>query len=779
MTDRTDPRVRHPIRRRLTLVGTVQGVGFRPFVHRLAGARGLTGWVGNQGGRVTLEIQGEGNDVDGFIQEMTSQPPSGARVESCSQQTLPVREAERGFAIAESFTGEAGCPSLAPDSAPCPDCLREMRDPADRRFHYPFITCAVCGPRYTIAQELPHDRSRTTLACFEICPECARQYADPADRRFHAQGICCPACGPRVWLVRAGGEARPPPGPPAGDPAEAVLAASELLQRGEVVAIKGVGGFLLAADASSTRAVDRIREIKRRKSKPLALMVPDLEAARRLVHLDEQAQALLASPAAPIVLAPARAAHGLAPGIAPGLGDLGVMLPGSPLHHLLLSEQPAALVMTSANQPAEPIIINNRTACRQLPVDAFLLHDRDILLPTDDSVVRTAPRAAAPGSPSLLRAEGSGVRAGAAVAFVRRARGYVPGALEAGFLPRRSVLALGAELKATVTTLQQGRLVVGRHLGDLDDARTERAFRREVGRVLGFERLKPERVAVDLHPDLASTLLGEQLAASAALVRVQHHHAHLCAVMVEHGIAPERRVTGIILDGVGLGDDGTIWGGEVLSGGYGGFQRVAWLRPVPQPGGDRAAREPDRMSTSLLLDAGLGGAGVAGYKEDIAGICGSRAVSPLTSSAGRLFDGAAAILGLAPQLQSYQGEAAALLEAAAEPGCGDGYPLPLRGSELDTRELTAALVGDRSPTPARAARFHNALADALARAALAAGNDTVALGGGCMVNRVLLARLQERLSAEGLTVIRPLALPAGDGGLSAGQAAVAACADGR
>lgn len=743
------------IRCRLTVTGTVQGVGFRPLIHRLAVEQGLTGLVRNDAHGVAVEIQGESDGIDEFIGRMNSELPPAARIETCRRQSLPASEGESGFRIAESSLEGPRQTSLAPDSTVCPQCLREMWDPQDRRFHYPFITCALCGPRYTIAEQLPYDRQRTTMACFHMCPDCAREYADPADRRFHAQSIACPACGPRAWLVPAGGDPAPPRTRPA-DPAEAVFAACELLQSGGVVAVKGVGGFLLAADAADPRAVNRIRELKKRTSKPLAVMVRDLEAVRRLVHLDQQARALLCSAAAPIVLAPARRDHGLAPAIAPGLGDLGVMLPSSPLHHLLLSRPFAALIMTSANEPAEPMITGNRIAHANLGVDACLLHDRDIDLATDDSVVR-----AAAGAPAV----------------VRRARGYVPGALGAGFLPGRAVLALGAELKVTISTLFAGKLVVGRHLGDLGNARTEKAFHQEVARVLRFNRLRPERVAVDLHPDLASTLLGEELAAPGALVRVQHHHAHLCSVLLEHGVQPGRPVTGIILDGAGHGSDGTVWGGEVLSGEYGGFERVGHLRPVPQPGGDRAAREPGRMATSLLLDAGLGQPAAPGYDEEIAEICGIRAVSPLTSSAGRLFDGAAAILGLAPPVQSYEGEAAALLEAAADPGCDQAYPLPLRGCELDTRELVAALFGDRSPVPVRAARFHNALADGLANLALSTGNATVVLGGGCMVNRLLVARLLDRLSAGGARALCPLLLPAGDGGLSAGQAAVAACSD--
>jgi len=723
-------------------------------VYRLAREQGMTGLVRNDGQGVTVEVQGAGKQVDVFIQRMLSELPRPGRIEACSLHSLPVLPVETDFSISPSSMDGSRTISLAPDSTVCPDCLREMSDPSDRRFHYPFITCSGCGPRYTITEQLPYDRPRTTMACFAMCPQCAREYADPRDRRFHAQPIACPDCGPRAWLVPAGCDPTRPLKPP-DDPAEAIFAARRLLKAGSVVAIKGVGGFLLAADATNPQAVKRIRELKNRPTKPLAVMVADIETARRLVWLDPLAEKLLRSTATPIVLSPARLDHPLASGIAPGINDLGVMLPSSPLHHLLFDHELNSLIMTSANEPAEPMITANRTALKALTVDAYLLHDRDVYLATDDSVVRV----------SVDRAP----------VFLRRARGYVPGSLEAGFLPRRSILALGAELKIAVATLIEGRLVVGRHLGDLDNARSEEAFRREVARLIKFNHLQSEGVAVDLHPDLASSLLGEQIAAPGTLVRVQHHHAHLCSVMLEHGVRPDQTVTGIILDGAGYGTDGTVWGGEVISGQYAHFERVGHLRPVPQPGGDQAAREPVRMATSLLLDAGLGRPALVGYINEIAEICSVRSVSPLTSSAGRVFDGVAAILGLAPERQSYEGEAAARLEAAADPRYADAYPLPLNGSELDTRALTEALVQDRSAIPVRAARFHNALADALAFLALDAGNRVVALGGGCMVNRLLVTRLKDRLRAKGAQVICARSLPPGDGGLSAGQAAVATC----
>lgn len=565
--------------------------------------------------------------------------------------------------------------------------------------------------------------------------------------------MSCPRCGPRAWLVRRGEPAAPPPRSELGDPAAAVDAARALLEGGAVVAIKGIGGFHLAVDARSPAAVARLRALKHRPRKPLAVMVRDLETARALVHLDADAEAWLTSPAAPIVLAPARALD-LCAALAPGLGDLGVLLPYSPVHQLLFDGPLDALVMTSGNAPSEPITTDDADALARLPADAFLLHDRDIHVACDDSVARTGPR-----GPVLLR----------------RARGYVPRPMDASFLPARRVLALGAELKVAIALLAHGDLVVGRHLGDLDNPTTEAAFCSDIKRLLELARVEPEAIAVDLHPDLYGSLHAARAFAGLPIVRVQHHHAHLAAVLVEHGAPRDVEVAAILLDGLGYGTDGTLWGGEVLVGGYASVERFAHLRAVPQPGGDKAAREPRRMATSLLVDARLAHSGHAAFDERFAALCALREVSPLTSSAGRLFDGVAALLGVAPDVQDYEGEAASRLEALADPTCDDAYPLPLAGAELDTRALVEALVGDRAPVAVRAARFHNGLADGLAAAALASSVRQVVLGGGSMVNRLLVRRLVAALERGGATVLTPAKLPAGDGGLAAGQAACAAC----
>ncbi len=740
-------------RRRIQVQGLVQGVGFRPFVYRLALEQELRGWVRNDGRGVCIEVEGRSADLDAFECRLPEEVPSPARIERSRTDGLVVAGGERQFAIVESARGGMPRISLAPDGYVCRECLAEMADPRDRRYRYPFINCTRCGPRFSIVEELPYDRPSTTMKRFALCTECEREYADPFDRRYHAQPVACPRCGPRCWLVEAG---TLDPGPPPGegtDPAAPIQQALGRLAAGQVVAIKGIGGFHLAVDARNETAVARLRKLKLRSRKPFAVMVRDPGIAGRIVRLNHAAEELLGSAAAPIVLAPRWPDHGLAEGVAPGMEDLGVMLPYSPLHHLLLGEDLDALVMTSGNRPCEPITADNRDALERLPADAHLLHDREIHVACDDSVVR----------------------AGSVPIFVRRARGYVPRSLEADHLPRRNVLGLGAELKVTVTTLSRGEMVVGRHLGDLDNTRAEAAFYAEVERMLRFGRVEPEAVAVDLHPDLATTRFAEKIFSGLPMIRVQHHHAHLAAVLTEHGVEPGSGAVGIVLDGMGLGVDGTIWGGEVLRGGYAGFERVGHLRPVPQPGGDRAAREPARMATSLLLEAGLGADRYAGYDPRFAEVASIRSASPLTSSAGRIFDAAAALLGVAPREQEYEGEAAASLEAVADSHHTDAYELPIAENELDTRALITALLEDRSDVAVRAARFHNGLADGFAALALEAGSDLVVLGGGCMVNRRLFRRLVERIENAGVRVIWPRQLPPGDGAISAGQAAVAAC----
>ncbi len=744
-------------RRVIEVTGVVQGIGFRPFVHRLARSCQLSGYVRNNGRGVVIEVQGEGASLDGFEDRLFRDLPPGGRIDRSDRRPLPPEPAQNEFIIRESESRDRTIVSLAPDRSVCSDCLSELNDPSDRRYQYPFINCTACGPRYTIAMALPYDRPLTTMAEFDMCDSCRAEYSDPSDRRYHAQPIACPACGPRASLVLTDEllASMEIPSPKEIFGPDAIRRSAALLLDGRILAVKGIGGFHLAVDAFNEGAVVRLRELKRRPRKPLAVMAGSLRVARQIVMLDSSTERLLLSPQAPIVLAPKRKGEAVPPLLAPGLGDLGVMLPYSPLHHLLFQQGLALLVMTSGNPPSEPITTDNREAREMLGADAVLSHNRDIHVANDDSVVRTSSL-----GPLL----------------VRRSRGYVPEAIPVPHLPERPVLALGAELKSTVATLDGGQLVVGRHLGDLDNVRAEEAFAAEVARMLAFARLEPEVVAVDLHPDMASSQYGRERFSGTPIHPVQHHHAHMVAVMVEHGLPVNRMATGIILDGFGLGTDGAVWGGEVLRGGYSRVERVAHLRYVPLPGGDRAAVEPYRMATSYLWDAGFDEGSSDAFDSAVAQVAATQRVSPPTSSAGRLFDGVAALLGVAPRRMDFEGEAAARLEALADEEVTDGYPLPLDGEVLDTRGLIRAVMADSAAGPVRAARFINGLADGLVAAAMREETDVVVLGGGCLVNRLLLMRLVFRLRGSGKEVYFPTRLPSGDGGISAGQAACAACA---
>jgi hydrogenase maturation protein HypF len=729
-------------RRLITVGGVIQGIGMRPFIYCLADDLCLTGHVCNDGRGVTIEIQGAESRLDRFEERLQADiPPAGKIVRSHSEE-IPMVADESTFVINLSAGTSEGAVSICADRWVCPECLKEMNDPEDRRYQYPFINCTHCGPRFTIVKKLPYDRPQTTMKDFELCEECLGEYKNPRDRRYHAQPVACPVCGPRVWIE----------GGPSG--AETIVEARRLLLDEKVVAIKGIGGFHLAVNAHSEKAVARLREFKRRPRKPLAIMVRDIPEAHKCIAMIEKTRQLLISPCAPIVLAPRNKDCKIAANVAPHLDDLGVMLPYSPLHHLLFNDELVAIVMTSGNAPGEPITIDNQSALESLKADAYLMHNRDIHVANDDSVIRA-------GKPGPL--------------FLRRSRGYVPEPLAAPHLPNKKILALGALWKVTLTTLTNHELVVGRHLGNLYTVAGEKAFHQEIERMLDFARIEPEAVAVDAHPDLSSSLFAGQRFNKVPIYKIQHHHAHMASVLAEHKIATNEQVAGIILDGLGYGLDGELWGGEILLGGYTDFQRAFHLRPVPLPGGDRASKEPTRMATSLLVDAGINRPGLDCYNEQFAQICKIKTVSPLSSSAGRLFDGIAGILGIAPNVQDYEGEAATRLEAVADPDEKGAYPCELDESSLDTRTLVHALVDDNSEIPVRAARFHNGLANGLCAAVQKTGMTTVALAGGCMINRHLARRLIESLEKNKLKVLMPQQLPPGDGGLSAGQAACAAC----
>jgi hydrogenase maturation protein HypF len=784
------------VRMRVRVGGTVQGVGFRPFVYRLAGELELAGWVRNDERGVQIEVEGEREAVDAFLARLSSQAPPLARVERVSAEPLAPR-GEHGFVISPSSRSRDADTPVAADAATCSACLAELLDPGDRRFRYPFINCTNCGPRFTIVLRVPYDRPLTTMAGFDMCEACRAEYEDPLDRRFHAQPNACPRCGPRARLLAAVGS-----GSGGDGDGDAIVRAAQLLADGAIVAVKGLGGYHLACRADAREPVERLRGRKHREHRPFALMVADLAAARRLAHVAEEEAVLLEGPERPIVLAPRReqdasaaeAADGphsrVAAAVAPGARELGLMLPYTPLHHLLLADVGElgvhALVMTSGNVSDEPIAYEDEEALARLaPIaDAFLLHDRPIHMRVDDSVVRVA-RVAGRRRPAPLR----------------RSRGQVPADLGLPVAARRPILACGAELKSTFCLARERRAWVGQHIGDLANWETLRSFREGIAHFEGLFALTPHVVAHDLHPDYLSTGYARERAEQAEaagepleLVGVQHHHAHLAAVLAEHG---ERGpAVGAIYDGTGYGSDGTAWGGELLIGDLEGFERAGHLRSVRQPGGDRAVAEPWRMACAWLAEASgdprppmplaLESRVDARRWAAVAQIAAQGLASPMTSSVGRLCDAVATLCGVRSEV-SYEGQAAIELEALADPHERGRYEMPFEHRQLDARVTIAAVLADLAAGahPASvSARFHNTLAaatvSACAELARDAGLSLVVLAGGVFQNRLLLERVAAGLETAGLRVLTPERLPANDGAISYGQAAVAAAsANGR
>lgn len=760
-------------RLRVRVEGVVQGVGFRPHVYRLATGEGLAGHVFNDARGVLIEVEGARADLDRFLRRLGDEAPALAHVERVSEEEIEPA-GDHGFEIAPSRAAGAADALVSADTATCADCLAELRDPADRRHRYPFTNCTNCGPRFTIVRDVPYDRPATTMAAFAMCERCRAEYEDPADRRFHAQPNACPDCGPRAELRDARTwEEIADPG--AGDVVEA---AARAVLDGRIAAVKGLGGYHLAARADDERAVSALRARKHREDKPFAVMAPDLEAARRLVELTSADERHLTGPRRPIVVARERAASGVAPSVAPRSADLGVMLPYAPLHHLLAADAAVPLVLTSGNVSDEPIAFADDDARERLaPIaDLFLLHDRPIHVRTDDSVLRTL-------DPDI-RTE---------PLLIRRSRGYVPEALGLP-LDAPPLLATGAELKSTFAIAKGRRAWVSHHIGDLKNFETLNAFRSGIAH---FERLfavTPRLVAHDLHPDYLSTRYALERDDLEPL-GVQHHHAHLAAALAEHGHTGP--AAGAIFDGAGYGPDGTVWGGELLVGSLGSYERAGLMFPVRLPGGDAATREPWRMACSWLaaalgrddppLPATLVGA-VGGKRwEQVSDLVRSGVSSPITSSAGRLFDAVAAIAGVRHTVD-HEGQAAAELEGIAdrdEVG-GAGYEIPLIGEDegpilIDAREVIRAVAADAGAGVAAAVvsgRFHAGLAittaAACARIASDRGLDRVVLSGGVFQNRLLLERTWRELTASGLEVLVPAALPPNDGGIAFGQAAVAA-----
>ncbi|CAG4883088.1 Carbamoyltransferase HypF2 [Georgfuchsia toluolica] len=751
--------------RHIRVTGLVQGVGFRPFVWRLARELELAGWVRNDAAGVEIAAEGETRQLDILIDRLRREAPPLARVEDVCAVSAPAR-GHGDFVIAASGGG-AVTTAIGQDTGLCGDCLDELFKPADRRWRHPFITCTHCGPRYTLTRRLPYDRANTSLVEFPLCPDCKTEYTDPGNRRFHAETLCCPNCGPQLQLLNPAG------GPLPGD---AIVATLDLLQRGAIVAIKGLGGFHLVCDARNANVVARLRERKAREEKPFAVMAANAASFLPFANCDAAAQALLQAPARPVVLLP-KAGIELA-GIAPGIQWLGAMLPATPIQWLLFHEaagrpagtdwlrdpQSLLLVMTSANPGGEPLVTGNNEALQRLSgiADAFLLHDRDILLRCDDSVMRVS--ASGP-------------------AFLRRARGYTPCPIKLP-LSGPSVLALGAALKNTLCITRGDEAFVSAHIGDLDNAATCTFLEETVEHLSGILDVRPEALACDLHPDFHSTRLAHALAErwNLPLIQVQHHHAHLAALAVEHGVSDT--LIGCALDGVGLGSDGTPWGGELLSvDDDGSFARLGHLTCLPLPGGDRAAREPWRMAAAVLHRLGRGDEIALRYAAHPAAAQLNTLLerginAPLTSSLGRVFDAAAALLGLCDNT-SFEGQAAMLLEGCAARHSGAlriwGQSWHIEKNQLSLLPLLARLAEWDGSREEAAARFHLTLAHALVDwiSALAPAARTVAFGGGCCLNAILTRHLSVLLEDSGRRGLFARQLPPNDGGISLGQAWVA------
>ncbi len=752
------------VRKGIEVFGIVQGVGFRPYVYRLATELALAGTITNTTTGVTIEIEGPGEAVDSFLARLPKEAPPLARITGLEVRDLAV-DHQQGFRILVSRLGDEHRALISPDVAVCADCLRELFDPADRRYRYPFINCTNCGPRYTIVRDIPYDRARTSMASFRLCAACQREYDDPTSRRFHAQPNACWECGPRMELWDREGMRV--------DASDPITKAAALLHAGAVVAVKGLGGFHLAVDATDAAAVERLRDRKRRVGKPFAIMAADIDKITQFCRVDESARALLLTPQRPIVLMPKKHPNPIAEAVAPLIHDLGVFLPYTPLHHLLLGEgEFLALVMTSGNLSEEPIAIDNLEAVTRLRgiADFFLVHNRDILLRCDDSVLR--PRG---GRPRQLR----------------RSRGYVPVPvfLREELLP---ILAVGGELKNTICLTKGSHAFLSQHIGDLENLESYRFFGESVthlGRILEIE---PQVVAYDLHPDYFSTRWA--LAQSGIeRIGVQHHHAHIASCMAENHL--EGKVIGFALDGTGYGVDGNIWGGEVLLADYAGFERAAHFAYVRMPGGTLAIHEPWRMAVSYLTEYfgeklwELGIPFVERLDRRRVGVLRrmmDRGVnSPLTSSCGRLFDAVAALVGIRQQV-TYDAQAAIELEMAiANTGDNASYPFAVvsegGGWLIDARPMFEALVGDvRQGLSAGAIsrRFHNGLVEVFSRLGTLlrqrTGIERVCLSGGTFENVYLVERLMARLETDGFAVFTHTEVPAGDGGLSLGQAMVAA-----
>ena len=745
----------------LRVTGVVQGVGFRPFVHRLAIRHDLAGWVRNVAGTVEIHVEGDHGSLAAFEADLASEAPPVSSIATLVADVATAEGAE-GFRILASADADGNRP-VPPDVAICSKCEEELLNPMDRRYRHPFITCTDCGPRYTVIRALPYDRERTSMAAFDLCPSCRAEYETPADRRHHAETVACPSCGPRVWLALDDGRRLSE-----GD--VAIHDAAALLCIGRIVAVRGVGGFHLACDATDESTVRELRHRKKREAKPFAVMVRTIEQARELATISDAEAALLRGPEHPVVLLARRDPTRLAASVSPGLGRVGVMLAYTPLHHLLLDIVRRPLVMTSGNLSDEPIAIGNDEALDKLRdiADVFLLHDREIISRVDDSVARVVD-----GAPVLMR----------------RARGYAPLAIPLPLDSPRPLIAVGPHLKNTFTLVRESSAFVSPHIGDLDGLESLAYYNTVLARFQQLFRITPEVAVRDCHPGYLTTRVAESLNVQ-RIIAVQHHHAHIAAVAAEHGVT--QQVVGLAFDGTGFGDDDNVWGAETLVADLCGYQRMAQLRYVPLPGGDLAAREPWRVARGFLsLERGAAPAfalafdGIGDDERSVADRQIERRLNaPLASSMGRLFDAAAAVLGVR-RVSSYEGQAASELESLAGAIPAQALPFPVieQGGRLvlDPVPLLAALGEARQrgvDVGLLAARFHESVAHACANVArsvaAAAGLGMVALGGGSFQNARLLSGIRGRLEGFGLRVLVPRRLGPNDGAVSYGQAAVAA-----
>jgi hydrogenase maturation protein HypF len=772
--------------------GRVQGVGFRPTVWRIARELGLAGEVLNDADGVLVRIEGSDDAVTAFIERMQAEPPLLGRIDQVETRSY-FGELPRAFCIAESVGGVAHT-QVTPDAAMCPACAKEALDPFERRYHYPFTNCTHCGPRFSIVTGIPYDRAQTTMEPFSLCDDCLAEYREPSDRRFHAEAIACHVCGPQARLIRFDGRAISFDRHSMLDDADAVCS---LLQKGKIVAIKGLGGYQLACDATNRETVARLRRLKHRDAKPFALMARDLDIIRRYCAVDEEAARVLWSPEAPIVILPAGGPEHLPDVIAPGLKTLGFMLPTTPLHLLMLRRMTRPVVMTSGNLSDEPQVITEEAARERLSSIApyALVHDREIANRIDDSVVRIM---------------------GERTRLIRRARGYAPAPIKLppGFEAAPELLALGGELKATFCLVKDGEAILSQHQGDLEDALTFDDYRKNLALYATLFDHAPEALIADKHPEYLSTKLARERAGAEGLtlIEVQHHHAHVASCLAENGYALDAPpALGIVLDGLGLGDDATIWGGEFLLADYRTYERLGTFKPVAMPGGASAVREPWRNLYAHLMAEMDWAHFTMNFKElelhsyfeakprsTLDGMIKGGLNTPLASSCGRLFEAVAAALGIVRERQAYEGEAAAKLEAIVDEDTLENedealsYPLNipnLRSSGqpyIEPLGMWNAILGDlvlKTPAPIMAARFHKGLSKAiaamtrkLARRDSADGPrfTTVALSGGCFQNRILFEEIVRRLEAEDFAVLSNALVPANDGGLALGQAAVGA-----